>query len=530
MASQALYLKWRPLTFEEVVGQDHVTHTLRNALVSGRIGHAYLFAGPRGTGKTTMARVLAKAVNCLAEDPLARPCNECPFCVAVNQGRFLDLIEIDAASNTSVEDVRDLRDRIAFAPNEGRYKIYIIDEVHRFSGAAFDALLKTLEEPPPHAIFILATTEVHKVPQTILSRCQRFDFRRIPLNLIVAQLQALAEAEEVQVETAALELIARQATGSLRDAVSLLDQLTGDPGSILTLDFARAVLGTATGEDVHALTNALIAGDTAGGFDLINQVLDQGTDARQLAGQMVEYLRRVMLVQMGGTALVEATEGPEGLAWLTAHADQIPRLALLHTIRRFNQAATDSTAGWQPQLPLELAFLESVEALHAAPEVVAPAPHLPHGKPGNAPSPAPGSPPPEKAPPTPGPDRLTLAEVQARWREVLLFIRERDKLVEALLKSCTLYRVDGLAVFLLVPSEILRDKIEQEHHRALIEQAFHYVFGQPLKMRCGVGSSQAGSPAGEADDTLTQDSLAAFAVNELGGRVKRVSSSEENLQ
>src|SRR5262245_5018816 len=283
MAVQALYLKWRPLSFEEVVGQQHVTYTLRNALTQERIAHAYLFTGPRGTGKTTMARVLAKAVNCLAEDAASRPCNQCQHCTAVNESRFLDLIEIDAASHTSVDDVRDLRDRIAFAPNEGRYKVYIVDEVHRFSGAAFDALLKTLEEPPAHAIFVLATTEVHKVPQTILSRCQRFDFRRISVQEIVTRLADMAQAEGLDVEAPVYDLVARQATGSLRDAISLFDQLIAQPGETLTLDLAQAILGTAGIQAVQDLTTLLADGDTAGALMLINGQLDSGADPRQLA-------------------------------------------------------------------------------------------------------------------------------------------------------------------------------------------------------------------------------------------------------
>ncbi|MEJ5225855.1 MAG: DNA polymerase III subunit gamma/tau, partial [Anaerolineales bacterium] len=195
--TQALYRKWRPRAWDEVVSQEHVITTLKNAVVSGRVAHAYLFSGPRGTGKTTAARLLAKAVNCLAENPAARPCNTCAHCVAVNENRFMDLIEIDAASNTSVEDVRDLRDKINFAPTQGKYKIYIIDEVHMLSTAAFNALLKTLEEPPPHAIFVLATTEIHKIPPTVLSRCQRHEFRRVPVDEIVSNLKKIVKAENI---------------------------------------------------------------------------------------------------------------------------------------------------------------------------------------------------------------------------------------------------------------------------------------------------------------------------------------------
>ena len=240
--SQALYRKWRPHLWNEVVGQDHIIQTLKNAVRSDRVGHAYLFAGPRGTGKTTTARLIAKAVNCLNEDLSIRPCDQCQHCREVNEGRFLDLIEIDAASNTSVDDVRELRDKINFAPTSGKYKVYIIDEVHMLSTAAFNALLKTLEEPPPHAIFVLATTEAHKIPPTVLSRCQRHEFRRIPVQDIVQHLQSLSQKENIHIDQDALTLIARQSTGSLRDAISLLDQLAAS-GDKITLETTQTISG-----------------------------------------------------------------------------------------------------------------------------------------------------------------------------------------------------------------------------------------------------------------------------------------------
>src|SRR5688572_1478824 len=330
MPEQALYLKWRPLSFDELYGQDHISRTLRNSIKSGRIRHAYLFSGPRGTGKTTSARLLAKAVNCTNEDPENRPCNQCPSCIAVNEGRYLDLIEIDAASHTGVDDVRDLRDKIAFAPNEGRYKVYIIDEVHRFSGNAFDALLKTLEEPPEHAIFVLATTEIDKVPATIKSRCLPFEFRRLPLQVVTDRLAQIAEGDGIKIERAALELIAREGTGSARDSISLLDQIVADPSEVVTLEIARGILGTANMGAVNDLVRAIVEQDTAEGLRIINTAVDTGADPRQFGQQVVEHLRCIMLAQAAGVDMIEASQ--EERALYEAQAQVIQRGALLRAI------------------------------------------------------------------------------------------------------------------------------------------------------------------------------------------------------
>ncbi|MCI0395542.1 MAG: DNA polymerase III subunit gamma/tau, partial [Chloroflexi bacterium] len=279
--SQALYRKWRPARFDQVIGQEHITRTLQNAVAAGRIGHAYLFSGPRGTGKTTTARLLAKAANCLHEDPAERPCNDCGPCKAVNEARFLDLIEIDAASNTGVDDIRDLRDKINFSPSEGRYKVYIIDEIHMLSTAAFNALLKTLEEPPPHAIFVLATTEEHKVPLTIKSRCQPFNFRLLTTQEIIRRLEWLVVQEQLIVEPEAIAMIAQHGHGSLRDAESLLDQLVAAPGDTITLNRAQVVLGTASSAAIQALVDAWLDGDDQAGLATIHEALASGADARQ---------------------------------------------------------------------------------------------------------------------------------------------------------------------------------------------------------------------------------------------------------
>ena len=357
--TQAFYRKWRPMQWEEVVGQEHVVHTLQNAIRQNRIGHAYLFSGPRGTGKTTTARLLAKAVNCLAENPAERPCNKCENCLAINEGRFLDLIEIDAASNTSVDDVRALREKINFSPSKGQYKVYIIDEVHMLSNAAFNALLKTLEEPPAHAIFVLATTEAHKIPATVISRCQRHDFRRIPLNFILGELKQIVAQEKINAESEALTLIARQATGSMRDAISLLDQLAST-GESISLAVAQSVLGAATSEHVVNLVQAMAHKKVSDGLLAIHQALDSGTDPRQLARQVVDYLRSMMLIKLGNADQVEVT--PEMKKQFYDQAESFNLPVLVNTINLFNRAAhLPQQMSWQPALPLELALTEAME-------------------------------------------------------------------------------------------------------------------------------------------------------------------------
>ena len=283
----------------------------------------------------------------------------CAHCLAVNKGSFLDLIEIDAASNTSVEDVRDLRDKINFSPNQGRYKVYIIDEAHMLSTAAFNALLKTLEEPPSHAIFVLATTEVHKIPATVLSRCQRHEFRRIPVVDIVACLNEIAASEGIEADDQALALIARQSTGAMRDAISLLDQLSSS-GTTITLEMVQEVLGTATSQSVLDLIDALAARQAGKGLEIIQQSVDAGSDPRQYARQTVEHLRNLLVMRMGNASQIEAT--PELRMVLSRHAQAFAPVELLRLLRIFNQAATEGRGTWQPSLPLELAFLEALES------------------------------------------------------------------------------------------------------------------------------------------------------------------------
>ncbi len=338
MAAQALYRKWRSQTFDDVVGQEHITVTLRNALREGRLSHAYLFTGPRGTGKTSTARILAKAINCLADDPTVRPCNVCRICLAITEGRQLDLIEIDAASNRGIDEIRDLREKIGFRPNEARYKVYIIDEVHMLTKEAFNALLKTLEEPPPHAVFVLATTEPDRVPETVRSRCQRFDFRRIPTAEIVEHLADILKAEGGQAETEALVAIARRSTGSMRDAVSLLDQLLSYGDERLTLNRVEGVLGLVNAQTIGKLTDYLAANDAAAGLALINRLVSDGVELGQLVDQIVAYLRGVLFMRVARAP--EQLDLPQDVvAMMVRQAETLTPAAILAALREFAEAA-----------------------------------------------------------------------------------------------------------------------------------------------------------------------------------------------
>jgi DNA polymerase III subunit gamma/tau len=361
--AQALYRQWRSQAFETVIGQEHVTLTLRNALRDGRMSHAYLFTGPRGTGKTSTARILAKALNCLAEEVTARPDGVCPICIAITEGRLLDLIEIDAASNRGIDEMRDLREKINFRPNEARYRVYIIDEVHMLTKEAFNALLKTLEEPPAHAVFVLATTEPDRVPETVRSRCQRFDFRRIPTGEIVKHLAAIVASEGAGAEQEALVAVARRSTGSMRDAISLIDQLLSYGDKMLTLARVEQVLGLVSLQTIGKLVSHMAAGETGPGLTLLNTLVAEGVELSQLVDQIVAYLRGVLFVRVAQTS--EAVDLPQDvLAVMTRQADQLSTPVLLAAVREFTEARAalkDQVPG-VPQLPLEIAFLRAAGA------------------------------------------------------------------------------------------------------------------------------------------------------------------------
>ncbi|TAK12793.1 MAG: DNA polymerase III subunit gamma/tau [Anaerolineae bacterium] len=504
--SQALYRKWRPAQWDEVVGQQHVVQTLRNAVTADRVAHAYLFAGPRGTGKTTLARLLAKAVNCTHADLAARPCDQCDNCVSVNKASFLDLIEIDAASNTSVEDVRDLRDKINFSPNKGRFKVYIIDEVHMLSTAAFNALLKTLEEPPPHAIFVLATTEVHKIPATVLSRCQRHEFRRIPVAEIVKHLEEMAKGEGMKVGADTLALIARQSAGGMRDAISLLDQLSS-AGDEITLALAEQVLGTATSQAVLDLVQAVVDEDPAAGLNQIHAALDSGADPRQLARQVVDYLRGVLLVRLGNADQVDTTQ--EARAQMAKHAQAFDAGELLRIIRAFNAAATESRGAWQPGLPLELALVEVVEGPPPEPaapqETAAPAPK----RAAEAKAPAKN---PKAQPAAAEPAKSDLT--RAQWRQIIAAVRETSPNTAGLLNSCNASLSNGVLT-LGFATDTLRGMLEKGDQVGAIAAAAKKVLDQKVQVESIVSGAGGGALPADVDPA----SIAGTGVRLLGAEI-----------
>ena len=294
MNYQALYRVWRPQQFIDVVGQEHVTKTLQNALLQQKISHAYLFSGPRGTGKTSAAKILAKAVNC-ERAPISEPCNECDACRGITDGTIPDVIEIDAASNNGVEEIRDIRDKVKFAPSSVPYKVYIIDEVHMLSIGAFNALLKTLEEPPKHVIFILATTEPHKIPLTIISRCQRFDFRRITSQAIVNRMRLIMDESAISCEEKALQMIARAADGGMRDALSLLDQAISYSNEIVTVEDALTVTGAVSQNFLNTLSRAILDRDTVKGLQSLDELLLAGKDSNRFIEDFIFFYRDMLL-------------------------------------------------------------------------------------------------------------------------------------------------------------------------------------------------------------------------------------------
>ena len=484
---QVLYRKYRSPAFADVVGQDHVTATLRRALATGRLSHAYLFTGPRGTGKTSCARILAKAVNCL-EPKDGEPCNECELCRGIDNASILDVIEIDAASNNGVDNIRDLRDETNFTPAQGKYRVYIIDEVHMLSAGAFNALLKTLEEPPSYVIFILATTEVHKLPATVLSRCQRFDFHRISAEDIAKRLQYVAGQENFELEPAAAMLLARVADGAMRDALSLLDRCRAGDGAI-TAQFVAKCIGMADRHYLFELTDAVLERDIPRCLELVHTLYQDACDMERLCEELLLHLRNllIMLTVRSPREFLTCTE--EDLALYQAQAASCSTPQLLNFMETLEQAAANLRRTADRRMEMELALIRLC-AVELPPALRAgeggfnpPAPALGAAcKPPAAPTPCAPEPqppsPPELPPPQPstGEDRLF-----AEWSLILGHLRQTNPALSGILDGSAAY-IRGEHVLIKSENPAFEAFIRQPIQANSLREAIYHVADRKVKL------------------------------------------------
>lgn len=557
MSNEVLYRKWRPRTFAELVGQDAIVRTLTNALAGDKVAHAYLFSGPRGTGKTTTGRLLAKALNC-TQPQAGEPCNACESCQTYLDGRALDLVELDAASNRGIDEIRSLREKANFAPTSGPYKTYLVDEVHMLTEPAFNALLKTLEEPPGYVVFVLATTEAHKVPATISSRCQRFDFRRLPLAAMVERLSHICGEEKIDCPPEALQVIARTATGSARDAINLLQQLADSYGTTLTLEQVREGLDLVVDPRSAVLSAHALRGELAEGLAVIATVRDDGIDLRQFQRQVVGHLRGLLLTKAGASASELWSE--EQIAEMRSLVSDVPAERVVATLRAFGEA--DLRADPLSPLPLELA-LATVSLAASAPASatpqVAPAPQPPakqadrpkatakqdrrpraaakaeavpakqeptpkpqapveaqaaggrgKAKPGEQPASAGAA-----AAATNGDASPLLADVRSHWNEIYQRTRELSYQTGALLNSgCDIIQASEEELVFGFRHQMHLDRIQANGGESLrlLQQAVDEVLGKGRQVRCVLEPNVQGQ-------RLVQSGHLVRAAEEAGGQV-----------
>jgi DNA polymerase III subunit gamma/tau len=510
----ALYRKYRPQTFSEVVGQEAVVRTLTNAIESDRVRQAYLFAGPRGTGKTSLARILAKAINC-AQGPTPSPDGTCHACVAISNGTSLDVVEMDAASQRGIDDIREIRERVVLQPVEGRSKVYILDEAHQLTDAAWNALLKLIEEPPPHLLFVFCTTELQKVLPTVRSRCQTFVFQRPRLPDLIKLLRRVADGESMEVPDTALGLVARSARGSFRDAVSTLDQLAAATGATITVQDVLQLLGAVEDEVLFRLCDLVIDGDTAGALVFLEELSEQGQDLGRLVTDLLEHLRHLMLVQHTGDVPETLPVTDEARERLRDQAHQLGAPSVVRLIDLLAVAVEDMRQGGDPRLPLELALvkvtrpgsdlsresvafrLERLEQGHVAPA----------GRLEDAPSPEDAAPP--ELTDSPEPPGLELVELQEAWRRsVLPAVEERSIPTAAMLSEAHPVRlVDDILTLEFPPAASFhRQKAEEQKNADLLREALYEVTGRQLALEFVTGEA-AQAAAKEPERAATEEEI-----------------------
>ena len=527
----ALYRKYRPQDFDDVVGQEAVVRTLRNAIELGQLRQAYLFAGPRGTGKTSMARILAKALNCAA-GPTVSPDNVCNACVSIANGTSLDVVEMDAASQRGIDDIREIRERVILQPAEGRYKVYILDEAHQLTDAAWNALLKLIEEPPPHLVFVFCTTDLAKVLPTVRSRCQTFVFARPRLPELVRVLRRIADAEKIEVPDAALALIARGGRGSFRDAVSTLDQLASATGNQIDVQSVLQLLGAVEEDALFRLCDAIVDRDTAGALTFLEELAEQGQDLSRLVTDLLEHLRHLLLVQHMGHVPDSLPVTDETRERLREQANQLPAPTVLRLCDLLAIAVEDSRQGADPRLPLELALVkvtspgsdlsrESLafrveqleQRLTGAPVAPPPAP-APPAAPTTAtaaePTPVAPQPAPEPAAPAAGGDGppLALDQLQDAWqRTIIPAVQSRSIPVASLLADARPAALEGETLTLEFPAtaDFHRRQAEESKNVTVIREALYEVTGHRLGVTLSLGEDLETSP--DEDEQLSEDAL-----------------------
>lgn len=540
--SSTLYRKYRPKNFSEIIGQKHIVQTLSNAVKNGRVGQAYLFTGPRGTGKTSIARIFAKTINCMdLKDAVT--CEKCENCQLINENKSLDIIEIDAASNTGVDNIRELRETIALPPTSLKYKVYIIDEVHMLSTGAFNALLKTLEEPPAHVVFILATTEIHKVPATILSRCQRFDFTRLPIENIIEKLSLIAKEEKIKIDGDSLEMIAIAAEGGMRDAESLLGQVIALEDKNITKKEVEEILGTADRKFSQEITAMIVEKDATGAIRRINELLRDGYDLQVFTKSLVNYLRQLMLLKVNPALKdhfsYEATE--EQIKEMSKLSEKAELAGIILSINLFLEAQNRIAGSILPQLPLEMAVIRATHifpnfsdeyAVQTSGKAVLKSPvaepagdaikissEMEEEKAGAfqtaTETEVSGAPLPE--------GEIDMYDVKNNWRRLLVDIKAHHHSMSALLATCQAISVDGSIITLATPYDFYKEKLNDPDNRLTVEDVFGKILGSKIRLKVLTNKEAGITEAPKAEETKDapgeQNSLIDSALEIMGAKV-----------